>query len=152
MTVYLNKGTPREEVYTKEKLEQMSIQELRTLKARIQRVIEEVALKKSIYMNENNEEYNSHEYWKKINNYKTVMTINKSYLAYIKTFEPNAPNVPVLTRERKDVEHWLYCFYQESKVLLSEETVKMIEANADDKAGYHCDFNKEAEKCTNQIL
>ena len=140
MTIYLNKETPKEEVYTKEQLEQMSIQELRTLKNRIQRNIEEVSLKRSLYTNENKEEYNSHEYWKKINTYKTVIMINRNYLAYIKTFEPNAPNVPVQTRERKDVEHWLYCFYQESKILLSEETIKMLEDNADDKAGYYCDF------------
>lgn len=140
MTIYINKDTPKEEVYTKEKLEQMSIQELKNLKARIQNIIEEVALKRSKYTNDNQEERNSHEYWKKINNYKTVIMINRNYLNYIKTFEPNAPNVPVQTRERKDVEHWLYCFYQESKILLSEETIKMLEDNADDKAGYHCDF------------
>ena len=124
----------------------MSIQELRTLKNRIQRNIEEVSLKRSLYTNENKEEYNSHEYWKKINTYKTVIMINRNYLAYIKTFEPNAPNVPVQTRERKDVEHWLYCFYQECKILLSEETIKMLEDNADDKAGYHCDFPSKGDE------
>ena len=69
MTIFINKDTPKEEVYTEEKLEQMSIQELRNLKARIQSIIEEVALKRSKYTNENQEERNSHEYWKKINNY-----------------------------------------------------------------------------------
>lgn len=78
----------REEiVYSDDDLSTMTRNQLKQLKQDLQCNMEEVSAKKARYQAENNEEYNSKEYFKQIAKYKTVMANLKRAIAKVNTYE-----------------------------------------------------------------
>ena len=138
MKVILNKGTPMEEVYTTEQINQMNLDELKTLKSKCQNAMGEIALKRSRYKNENEEDVNSKTFWTKMNNYKTAIAAHQRAVIYISELERKLKP----TIATSDKEHWLWCYYQESLVMLSKETTDMLKELADERNGSHIEFEQ----------
>ena len=138
MDIIFNKNTPQEEVYTEKQIQEMNKSELRNLKAKCQTAMTEVSIKRSRYINENTEAKNSHTFYSKMNTYKTVIGIYQKAIYYLTDVE-NKKEPPV---EVKDREHWLWCYYQESLIMLSPETVGMLKELADERSGYHVEFEQ----------
>ncbi|MBQ3670404.1 MAG: hypothetical protein II921_02870 [Treponema sp.] len=53
-------------------------------------------------------------------------------ISYVNTFVATAPK-----EEPRDEEHWLWCYYQQSKKILSPDCVEDITQLADKRAGFH---------------
>ena len=121
--------------YTDKELSELSKQQLKQLKADLQNNIEEISAKKSKYINENTEERNSSAYWRKINSYKSATVFCRKAISYVNTFVADAQD-----DNKSNTEHWLWCYYQESKKLLTTDCIDNIESMADEKAGFHCAF------------
>ena len=142
MNITFNKGKPNEEVFTTEQINNMSKQELKSLKQRCTTAIAEIAEKRSRYKNENQEEQNSTEFWTKMNKYKGAITIQQRYINYLSDIErKKEPSV-----EHKDREHWLWCYYQESLRMLTDGMVCQLEEMADERAGFHVEFEPMIER------
>lgn len=138
MNIIFNKGKPFEEVFTTEQIENMTKAELKGLKQRCTESIAEVANKRSHYKNENTEGQNSKEFWTKMNKYKAAITILQRYIKYLSDVERKKEP----TREQKDNEHWLWCYYQESMKVLTEDMVEQIKEMADNRADFHIEFER----------
>ena len=138
MDVYFNKGTSKEECIKESEILEMSRQELRNLKQRVQSAMNEVSLKRNIFKTENTLEKNSQEYWRKMYVYKSVIARYVKILAWLGQIEGNA----VPTKERADNEHWLWCYYQESMKVLTDDMVNQIKEMADTRTGFHCEIEK----------
>lgn len=138
MKIILNKGTPDEEVYTEEQLKSMTKAELKTVKIKCQNAMGEIGLKRSRFKNENDFDENSKEFWKKMNKYKAAIAILQRAIFYIgeleKTVEP--------AKEVVDKQHWLWCYYQESLVMLPKRTVAKLIKLADERNGSHIEFEQ----------
>ena len=138
MNIIFNKGTPFEEVYTHEQINAMNKTELKSLKSKCQNAMSEISLKRSRYINKNNEEKNSHTFYSKLNTYKTVIGIYQRAINYLTEVE----NQKEPSREQKDNEHWLWCYYQESLVMLSKKSTDKIKKLADERCGFHVEFEQ----------
>ena len=138
MNIIFNKNTPQEEVYTEEQIKAMNKAELKSLKSKCQATMADISLKRSRYINDNNEERNSHAFYKKLNGYKTIIGIYQRAIFYLNDIENKKEPTP----ECKDREHWLWCYYQESLKMLAPETVDMIKELADERAEFHIEFEK----------
>lgn len=138
MNIVFNKHTPMEEVYTEQQINAMNKSELKILKAKCQSAMSEVSLKRSRYINENTEDKNSHAFYTKMNTYKTVIAIYQKAILYLTKIEKDK-EPPV---EQKDREHWLWCYYQESLVMLSKDTTNMLKQFADARSGFHIEFEQ----------
>jgi hypothetical protein len=102
-------------VYSDDDLSTMSKVQLKQLKQDLQCNIEEVSAKKTKYQAENNEEYNSKEYFKQIAKYKGVIANLKRAIAKVSAYENYTKE-----NEAKDREHWLWCFYTIAKKNIDE--------------------------------
>ena len=122
MNITFNKGKPYEEVFTTEEIKSMTKEQLKSLKQRCMESIAEISNKRSHYKNENTEETNSKEFWTKMNNYKAAITIYQRYIGYLSDVE----RAKEPTRDQKDNEHWLWCYYQESLKMLTDDMVEQI--------------------------
>ena len=118
MNITFNKGKPYEEVFTTEEIESMT--------------------KGSHYKNENTEEINSKEFWTKMNKYKAAITIQQRYIKYLSDVE----RAKEPTRDQKDNEHWLWCYYQESLKMLTDNMIEQIKEMADNRAEFHIEFER----------
>ena len=140
MKIIFNKGKPSEEVYTEQQIKAMSRAEIKNLKARCTVVMSEIATKRSKYKNENEEDMNSTAFWSRMNRYKEAISIYQRYILYLNTIE--VEKEPERSQEQKDNEHWLWCYYQESLIMLNPETVDMLKSHADERCGFHIEFEK----------
>lgn len=138
MDIIFNKNTPYEEVYKEEDILKMTKQELKNLKTKCQTAMSDISLKRTRYKSENTEDQNSHEFWKRMNTYKTVIGIYQKNINYLCKIE----NQKEPSREQKDNEHWLWCYYQESLKMLTEGMVEQISEMADERAGFHIEFER----------
>ena len=138
MNIYFNKGKENEEVITEEMISKMTKQELKNLKARCQAVQGEISLKRQQFQAENEFERNSSEFWKKMSVYKKIIGIFQRYIVYLNQVEKEALPPP----KSVDKEHWLWCYYQESMKVLTENMVQQIIEMADTRAKFHIDFEK----------
>ena len=142
MNIIFNKNTPQEEVYIEEQIKAMNKAELKNLKMKCQAAMSDVSLKRTRYINENTEEKNSHAFYKKMATYKTVIGIYQRAIMYLSELETSKEP----SREQKDNEHWLWCYYQESLVMLSKETTDMLKELADERNGFHIEFEQVFEE------
>lgn len=138
MDIYFNKGTSCEEVFYEEDILKMTKQEIKNLKARCQSAMGDVALKRNKFRTENDLAPNSPEFWKRMNTYKSVIAIYYNAIAWLGCIEKDA----VPPKEQEDREHWLWCYYQESMKVLTDSMVEQIKEMADNRAGYHFEFDK----------
>lgn len=138
MVLYFNKGTDSEEVYTNEQIKSMNKSELKSLVAKCQLAQSEISMKRNRYKNENEEDKNSKVFWTKMNNYKQAITIYQRAIFELTEMIKKAEPTP----QQKDNEHWLWCYYQESLKLLTDEMVSQITEMADNRAKYHIEFEK----------
>lgn len=138
MVLYFNKGTDEEEVYTNEQIKGMNKAELKSLVCKCQLAQAEISMKRNRYKNENEEDENSKAFWTKMNKYKQAITIYQRAIFELKELIRKAEPSP----EHVDREHWLWCYYQESLKLLTDEMVSQITEMADNRAKYHIEFEK----------
>ena len=138
MDIYFNKGTSQEVVVTENEILSMSRQEIRSLKQRCQSCMNEIALKRNKFRTENDCEKNSQEFWRKTYVYKGAIVKYTKALAWLSQIEIDA----VPTKETEDKEHWLWCYYQESMKVLTEDMVNQIKEMADERAHFHCEIEK----------
>lgn len=124
-------------VYSDEDLSMMTKEQLKQLKQDLQCNMEEVSVKRSRYKAENNEEYNSKNYYKQIAKYKTVMASLRRAIAKVNLYEND-----VKENDLKKREHWLWLFYITVKRDIDENTFNEFVKNADEKAKYHIDFGE----------
>lgn len=124
-------------IYSDEDLMNMSRVQLKQLKQDLQCNIEEVSAKKAKYQAENNEEYNSKEYFKQIAKYKTVIANLKRAIAKVNAYENCTKE-----NELKDREHWLWCFYTVAKKNLDEDKFNDFVKLADEKANFSVEIGE----------
>ena len=141
MDIIFSKGTPMEEVYKSSQINAMTRAELKQLKSKCVCAMSDIATKRSRYKNENTEVANSKEFWTRMNKYKSAIAIYQRAIFYIGDLESKKGN-----DEHEDNEHWLYCYYQESRKMLTEDMVKQLSEMADERAGYHVVFNDYSKK------
>ena len=123
----------REEiVYSDDDLSVMTRDQLKQLKQDLQCNMEEVSAKRARYQAENNEAYNSKEYFKRIAKYKTVMANLKRAIAEVNTYE-----IDVKENDLKEREHWLWSFYVNVKHNIDKNEFEKLVNMTDDKAKYH---------------
>ena len=128
----------REEiVYSDDDLSTMTRNQLKQLKQDLQCNMEEVSAKKARYQAENNEEYNSKEYFKQIAKYKTVMANLKRAIAKVNTYE-----IDVKENELKDREHWLWSFYINVKHGIDENEFNKFVKMTDEYVKYHIEIGE----------
>ena len=128
----------REEiVYSDDDLSTMSREQLKQLKQDLQCNMEEVSAKKARYQAENNEEYNSKEYFKQIAKYKTVIVSLKRAIAKVNVYETELKENTL-----KDREHWLWCFYTIVKKNLDEDKFNNFVKLTDEKANFSVEIGK----------
>ena len=138
MNITFNKGKPYEEVFTTEQIESMTKDQLKGLKQRCMECIGEIANKRIHYKNENTEEANSKAFWTKMNKYKAAITIQQRYIKYLSDIERAKEPKP----DQKANEHWLWCYYQESLKMLTDDMVEQIKEMADNRAKFHIEFER----------
>ena len=119
-------------VYSDDDLSSMSREQLKQLKQDLQCNMEDVSAKKTRYQAENNEDYNSKEYFKQIAKYKTVMVNLKKAIAKVNVYENE-----VKDNELKDREHWLWSFYVNVKHTLDKNEFNKFVKMTDEKLGYN---------------
>lgn len=124
-------------VYSDDDLSTMSKVQLKQLKQDLQCNIEEVSAKKTKYQAENNEEYNSKEYFKQIAKYKTVIANLKRAIAKVNAYENCTKE-----NELKDREHWLWCFYAIAKKNLDEDKFSNFVKLTDKKANFSVEIGE----------
>lgn len=128
----------REEiVYSDDDLSTMTRNQLKQLKQDLQCNMEEVSAKKARYQAENNEEYNSKEYFKQIAKYKTVMANLKRAIAKVNTYE-----IDVKENDLKDREHWLWSFYINVKHGIDENEFNKFVKMTDEYVKYHIEIGE----------
>ena len=128
----------REEiVYSDDDLSTMTRSQLKQLKQDLQCNMEEVSAKKARYQAENNEEYNSKEYFKQIAKYKTVMANLKRAIAKVNTYE-----IDVKENDLKDREHWLWSFYINVKHGIDENEFNKFVKITDEYVKYHIEIGE----------
>ena len=128
----------REEiVYSDDDLSTMTRNQLKQLKQDLQCNMEEVSAKKARYQAENNEEYNSKEYFKQIAKYKTVMANLKRAIAKVNTYE-----IDVKENDLKDREHWLWSFYINVKHGIDENEFNKFVKMTDEDVKYHIEIGE----------
>ena len=138
MDIYFNKGTPKEEVVTEAEILTMSKPEIKNLKIRCQSAMSDVAVKRNKFKTENELEKGSQEFWRKMYVYKGVIAKYTKAIAWLGQIELNAKP----PKEKEDKEHWLWCYYQESMKVLTDDMVNQIKELADTRAKFHIEFEK----------
>lgn len=124
-------------IYSDEDLMLMNLAQLKQLKQDLQCNLEDVSAKKAKYQAENDEEYNSKEYFKHIAKFKGVMVALKHAIAKVNVYSTN------LKEEiYKDREHWLWEFYISAKNILKSEEFENLVKMADEKAKYHVEIGE----------
>lgn len=121
--------------YTTKELQVMDRSELKQIVRELQCSIDEVASKRADYNLKNKEDYNSDEYYKKINNYKKVISILKSQIVYI-----NGLLEKCKKDELQEREHWLFCFYMNAKDSIRKGKFEKLINMTDEHTKYHVDF------------
>jgi hypothetical protein len=124
-------------VYSDDDLSTMSKVQLKQLKQDLQCNIEEVSVKKAKYQAENNEEYNSKEYFKQIAKYKTVIANLKRAIAKVNAYENY-----IKENELKDREHWLWCFYMVTRKNLDEDKFNNFVKLTNEKAKFNMEISE----------
>jgi hypothetical protein len=119
-------------VYNDKDLQEMSIAQLKQLKRDLNDNIENVSVKKSRYIAENNEPKGSKEYFKVISKYKTVIACLKHAMN-----EVNSYMIEKQEDDFKNREHWLWSFYVNSKHILDSEMFDKLISVTDERTGYH---------------
>lgn len=128
----------REEiVYSDDDLSTMTRNQLKQLKQDLQCNMEEVSAKKARYQAENNEEYNSKEYFKQIAKYKTVLANLKRAIAKVNTYE-----IDVKENDLKDREHWLWSFYINVKHNIDENEFNKFVKMTDECVKHHVEIGE----------
>ena len=128
----------REEiVYSDEDLSEMTREQLKQLKQDLQCNIEEVSAKRARYQAENDEEYNSKNYFKQIAKYKTAMACLRRSLAKVNMYDRNEKE-----SDQKEKEHWLWRFYIEAKSELDEKDFKKLVELTDESVKYHAEIGE----------
>ena len=122
----------KEIVYSDDDLSAMTRSQLKQLKQDLQCNMEEVSAMKAKYQAENDEEYNSKEYFKRIAKYKTVMASLKRAIAKVNVYETELKENAL-----KDKEHWLWSFYVNVKHNIDKNEFEKLVNMTDDKAKYH---------------
>ena len=119
-------------VYNDEDLQNMSRLQLKQLKQDLQCNMEEVSAKKTMYQANNEEDYNSKEYFKQIAKYKMVIAKIKRSIAKVNVYEKSLHE-----EEKEDREHWLWNFYSNMKNSIDEDVFKKVVQITDETVGYH---------------
>ena len=128
----------REEiVYSDDDLSTMTRNQLKQLKQDLQCNMEEVSAKKARYQAENNEEYNSKEYFKQIAKYKTVMANLIRAIAKVNVYETELKENTL-----KDKEHWLWSFYVNVKHNIDKNEFEKLVKMTDEDAKYHVEIGE----------
>lgn len=118
-------------IYSDNDLMMMNKVQLKQLKQDLQCNIEDVSAKKARYQAENNEEYNSKEYFKQIAKYKAVISALKHSIAKVNMYFSNLEEDDLKKRE-----HWLWEFYTFAKNNLDVENFKNLKTMTDKKTKY----------------
>lgn len=128
----------REEiVYSDDDLSTMTRNQLKQLKQDLQCNMEEVSAKKARYQAENNEEYNSKEYFKQIAKYKTVIANLKRAIAKVNVYETELKENTL-----KDKEHWLWSFYVNVKHNINKNEFEKLVKMTDEYVKYHIEIGE----------
>lgn len=128
----------REEiVYSDDDLSTMTRNQLKQLKQDLQCNMEEVSAKKARYQAENNEEYNSKEYFKQIAKYKTVIANLKRAIAKVNVYETELKENTL-----KDKEHWLWSFYVNVKHNIDKNEFEKLVKMTDEDTKYHVEIGE----------
>lgn len=128
----------REEiVYSDDDLSTMTRNQLKQLKQDLQCNMEEVSAKKARYQAENNEEYNSKEYFKQIAKYKTVIANLKRAIAKVNVYETELKENTL-----KDKEHWLWSFYVNVKHNIDKNEFEKLVKMTDEYVKYHIEIGE----------
>lgn len=138
MDIYFNKGKENEEVFFESDILKMDKPALKNLKLRCQSVISEVSTKRDIFRTENDLPEKSQDYWRKMYVYKSVISKFTKAMAWLCSLEANAKP----PKQHEDREHWLWCYYQESMKVLTDEMAEQIKEMADSRAKFHCEIEK----------
>ena len=128
----------REEiVYSDDDLSVMTRDQLKQLKQDLQCNMEEVSAKKARYQAENNEEYNSKEYFTQIAKYKTVMANLKRAIAKVNVYETELKENILRDRER-----WLWSFYVNVKHNIDKNEFEKFVKMTDENVKYHIEIGE----------
>ena len=128
----------REEiVYSDDDLSVMTRDQLKQLKQDLQCNMEEVSAKKARYQAENNEEYNSKEYFTQIAKYKTVMANLKRAIAKVNVYETELKENIL-----RDREHWLWSFYVNVKHNIDKNEFEKFVKMTDENVKYHIEIGE----------
>lgn len=128
----------REEiVYSDDDLSTMTRNQLKQLKQDLQCNMEEVSAKKARYQAENNEEYNSKEYFKQIAKYKTVIANLKRAIAKVNVYETELKENTL-----KDKEHWLWSFYVNVKHNIDKNEFEKLVKMTDECVKHHVEIGE----------
>lgn len=138
MDIYFNKNSANEQVYKEEQILAMNKQEVKNLKTLVQSAINDVAVKRDTFRTETELDKKSQEFFRKIYVYKIIIARYTKALAWLNTIEISAKG----NQEHEDREHWLWCYYQESMKVLTEEMVDQIKEMADGRAKFHIEIEK----------
>ena len=115
----------------------MTRNQLKQLKQDLQCNMEEVSAKKARYQAENNEEYNSKEYFKQIAKYKTIMANLKRAIAKVNVYETELKENTL-----KDKEHWLWSFYVNVKHNIDKNEFEKLVKMTDEYVKYHIEIGE----------
>lgn len=124
-------------IYSDDDLMMMNKSQLKQLKQDLQCNIEDVSAKKTRYQAENNESYNSKEYFKRIAKYKTAISAIKHSIAKVSLYFNNLKED---TFEKN--EQWLWQFYISAKNILNFDEFKNIVSMVDEKTKYHIEIGE----------
>lgn len=138
MNIYFNKGTANEVIILESDILNMDKPSLKVLKMKCQNAINEVSVKRDIFRTDNMLDKNSKEYWRKMFVYKSIITKYTKAIAWLNSLEVNAKP----PKQHEDREHWLWCYYQESMKVLTDEMAEQIKEMADSRAKFHCEIEK----------
>lgn len=138
MDIYFNKGKKNEEVVLESDILKMDKPTLKNLKLRCQATINDVSTKRDIFRTENDLPKKSQEYWRKMYVYKSVISKFTKAISWLNSLEANAKP----SKQHEDREHWLWCYYQESMKVLTDNMVMQIKEMADTRAKFHFEIEK----------
>ena len=124
-------------IYSDEDLSAMSKNQLKQLKQDLQCNMEEVSAKRARYQAENNEKYNSKEYFKQIAKYKTVMVNLKKAIAKVNVYEND-----IKEDESNNQNHWLWLFYINIKHNFNKNEFEKFVKMTDEMAEYHVEIGE----------
>lgn len=124
-------------IYTEKELHELSRESLKKIKSEIQSNIEQVSSKKEQYKLNNDEKFNSKEYFSKIAQYKSIAVKLKNYITYINyILDSNHES------ESKLREHWLWCFYMNIKSSTRKRKLDKLIKITDERAKYHVEIGE----------